>query len=69
MGTPRSRSEPYELKSESVIGVYRGLVWEIELREDDTDDLLRDYSSQAGLADYQPSNERWLVVMEWDLLQ
>lgn len=69
MGTPRSRSEPYELKSESVIGVYRGLVWEIELREDDMDDLLRDDSSQAGLADYQPSNERWLVVMEWDLLQ
>lgn len=75
MGTPRSHSEPLELKPDSGIWVYRGLVWEIELKEDDMDDLMRGDSSQAGLTDYQPSttktadHERWLVAMEWDLLQ
>lgn len=73
MGSPRSRSGDSELAQGSVVGVYRGLVWEIELDRDGIDALSRKDEVDAGdLDDCQPSSandrERWLVVMEWDLL-
>ncbi|OJJ82535.1 uncharacterized protein ASPGLDRAFT_27367 [Aspergillus glaucus CBS 516.65] len=73
MGSPRSRPGDSELAQGSVVGVYRGLVWEIELDRDGVDALSRKDGVDVGnLGDYQSSNandrERWLVVMEWDLL-
>lgn len=73
MGSPRSRSGDSELAQGSVVGVYRGLVWEIELDRDGVNTLSRKDEVDVGdLGDCQSSNandrERWLVVMEWDLL-
>ncbi|ODM16419.1 hypothetical protein SI65_07926 [Aspergillus cristatus] len=72
MGSPRSRSGGYDLQESSVIRIYRGLMWEIELDGDGVNDLARGNLGVADLDDRQPSSaddcERWLVVMEWDLL-
>lgn len=73
IGSPRSRPGDSELAQGSMVGVYRGLVWEIELDRDSVDALSRKDGVDVGdLGDFQSSNandrERWLVVMEWDLL-
>lgn len=71
MGSPSFRPGYHELQVDDVIGIYRGLVWEIELNQDGIDDLLRKSSIPADLTGYKNSDdpEKWLVVMEWDLLQ
>lgn len=72
MGFPRSRSGDFQLGQGSVVGVYRGLVWEIDLDRDGVDHLVKYDLGVADVDSHQPSavndRERWLVVMEWDLL-
>lgn len=69
MGSPRFRPG-YGLRVDDVIGVYRGLVWEIELNQDGGN-LLKEGPNPTDLAGYTHGDdpEKWLVVMEWDLLQ
>lgn len=50
-----------EVKTDSLVGIHRGLVWEIEL--DKPDDQGKHRESDQG------DKEKWLVCMEWDLLQ
>lgn len=71
MGSPRFRPEFHGIRVDDVIGIYRGLVWEIELSQDSVDDLLRDGPRPTDLTGYTngDDSEKWLVVMEWDLLQ
>ena len=70
MGSPHFRPGHHELRVDDVIGFYRGLVWEIELNQGGVDDLLRS-PNPADLTGYarDDDSEKWLVVMEWDLLQ
>lgn len=67
-GVPRSRPEGLsaegvpELKAGNLIGVHRGLVWEIELDKVD--------SQEPGSTDDSSAEmEKWLVCMEWDLIE
>lgn len=51
-----------ELKAGNLVGVHRGLVWEIEL--DNVD------SQEPGSTDDSSAEmEKWLVCMEWDLIE
>lgn len=72
MGSPRHQSGDSELEHGRVIGVCRGLVWEIELDEDGIHNLAHKDGLDVGNLNACPSNandrERWLVVMEWDFL-
>lgn len=65
-GVPRSNSglvpESHhipDLQPDSLVGVYKGLVWEIEL-DDATDSRP---GSESG------NKQKWLVCMEWDLIE
>ena len=70
MGSPRFRPGYHELRLDDMIGIYQGLVWEIELNQDGVDDLLRRNPNPTELTAYTygDDSEKWLVVMEWDLV-
>ena len=66
-GTPRSKSalgpennHIPDLQPDSLVGVYKGLVWEIEL-----DDMMID--SRSGF-ESDGDKQQWLICMEWDLI-
>lgn len=75
LGSPRNHPDSPELKPDNVIGACRGLSWEIGLNQDNLEGFLkRGELGLSNMGDCQSSNtnaidnERWLVVMEWDLL-
>lgn len=72
MGSPRFQSRDSGLAQGSVFGVYRGLAWEIELDGDGVNTLSGKVEIDVADLNGQPTNtddrERWLMVMEWDLL-
>lgn len=63
IGSSRNHPE-LQLKAENVVGICRGSFWEIGLDQNSAVCSL-DQSSYMNAID----NERWLVAMEWDLLQ
>lgn len=75
MGLPRNYQDSRELKPDHVIGLCRGLAWEIDLDENNAENIQKE--GEIGFPDMggcSSSNinaindDHWLVVMEWDLL-
>lgn len=75
MGSPRNYQDSPELKPNHVIGLCRGLAWEIDLDQDNAENMQK--KGEIGLPDMGDclssninaiNDDRWLVVMEWDLL-
>lgn len=72
MGAPRSklsnlssRAETSPLQAGDVVGVYRGLTWEVDLPMPQS--LHTDQETSENDRFTNP-NRRWLVAMEWDLV-
>lgn len=82
MGAPRSKPDSCQfpnntsgvptvpIRAGDLIGVHPGLAWELELEE------FRGLSAAHGLQyipsgqdDHEKRKQRWLVAMEWDLIQ
>lgn len=75
MGSPRNYQDSPELKPDHVIGLCRGLAWEIDLDKDNAENMQKKGEiCLPDMGDCSSSNinanndDRWLVVMEWDLL-
>ncbi|KAJ5725938.1 uncharacterized protein N7483_007295 [Penicillium malachiteum] len=77
MGLPRrkpsscSRSTPFQIKVGDLLGFHRGLAWDIDLHGPEASTFLGS-GEQAILSDMnntQGTKERWLVAMEWDLVE
>ncbi|KAJ6111895.1 hypothetical protein N7523_007956 [Penicillium sp. IBT 18751x] len=49
-----------------LVGIYRGLTWEIELHDGQAFGATKDLALNGDLLN--DTNQRWLVVMKWDLL-
>lgn len=72
-GAPRAKAElstegVQELRTGSLVGVHRGLVWEIELDSPD-DENNGGSGSRASREGGSAEMERWTVCMEWDLIE
>ncbi|RJE18358.1 hypothetical protein PHISCL_09306 [Aspergillus sclerotialis] len=61
-----------ELKTGNLVGIYRGLVWEVELDKLESmgnGEGEREADPRPGGQDNSREKEKWLVCMEWDLLE
>lgn len=67
-------------QASDVIGIFRGLTWEIELSQSDLNDPIHlenmdiismdvDVVTRAGYHHEDRQKEKWLVAAEWDLIQ
>ncbi|KAJ5306114.1 hypothetical protein N7508_005129 [Penicillium antarcticum] len=81
MGPPRSKPPQFDisralhLQEGDLVGIYSGLTWDLELGAYLRDAKLSDGPSPASQGEPPGSNggnnakERWLVAMEWELIQ
>ncbi|KAJ6031061.1 hypothetical protein N7540_001793 [Penicillium herquei] len=77
MGLPRrkppscSRTTPFQIEVGDLLGFHRGLAWDIDLHAPEASAYLAS-GEQAILSEVnttQDTKERWLVAMEWDLVE
>ncbi|KAJ5703884.1 hypothetical protein N7493_011022 [Penicillium malachiteum] len=78
MGLPRrkpsscSRSTPFQIKVGDLLGFHRGLAWDIDLHAPEASAYLGSGEQEVILSEMdntQNPKERWLVAMEWDLVE
>ncbi|KAJ5614489.1 hypothetical protein N7528_008143 [Penicillium herquei] len=75
MGLPRrkpsscSRSTPFQIKVGDLLGFHRGLAWDIDLEGPEASAYLDLGEQEAILSEIDNKQERWLVAMEWDLVE